>query len=115
MKFEIKDNQFSDYCFYPVGIDGYEIENTGLFNTYHELFAISPFLSDNTIKSFNELALTNPNKNTIITRKSELAKLKPSSVTNFDIYVMKDLIVDGEEAFSDGDNDTGTMSRKSTS
>jgi len=112
VKFEIKDNQFSDYCFYPVGIDGYEIENTGLFNTYHELFAISPFLSDNTIKSFNELALTNPNKNTIITRKSELAKLKPSSVTNFDIYVMKDLIVDGEEAFSDGDNDTTEEKQK---
>lgn len=112
VKFELNEKQFSDYCFCPVGIEGYDIGSTELFNSYHELFVISPFLSDGTIDGLNKLALTNPNKNTIITRKSELVKLKPSSVTNFDIYIMKDLIVDGEEAFSDGDNETTEEKQK---
>lgn len=105
VKFEFDEKQFSDYCFCPVGIDGYDIAKTELFNTYHELFVISPFLSDGIIKDFDKLALTNPNKNTIITRKSELFKLKPDSATNFDVFVMKDMIVDGEEALSEGDSD----------
>lgn len=105
VKFELNEKQFSDYDYLPIGIDGYDIDYTELFNNYHELFVISPFLSDSTINDFNKQALTNPNKNTLITRKSELSKLKPSSANNFEIYVMKDLIVSGEEAISEGDMD----------
>lgn len=103
VNFELNEKEFTDFKFCPVGIENYNIENTGLFNTYHELLIISPFLSNGTIKEFNELALTNPNYNTLITRKSELVKLKPSAVTNFETYVMKDIIVDGEDALSEGE------------
>jgi len=116
VRFELNDKQFSDYQFCPVGIDGYDIDNTGLFNKdrkYHELLVITPFLSDGTIASLNELALTHSIPNTIITRKSELSKLKLGSVTNFDIYVMKDVIVDGEDALSDGgDHEVETEERQ---
>ena len=112
VKFEFDEKQFSDYCFCPVGIDGYDIARTGLLNTYHELFIISPFLSGGCINDFNKLALTNPNRNTIITRKSELAKLKPNSATNFDVFVMKDMIVDGEEALSEGDSDVVSLEKQ---
>ena len=116
VRFELNEKQFSDYTFCPVGIDGYDIDSTGLFNKdrkYHELLVITPFLSDGTIASLNELALTHSIPNTIITRKSELAKLKLSSVTNFDIYVMKDVIVDGEDALSDGgDHEVETEERQ---
>lgn len=105
VKFELNDQQFSDYDYFPIGIDGYDIDYTELFNNYHELLVISPFLSDSTINDFNKQALTNPNMNTLITRKSELAKLKANSATKFDIYVMKDLIVSGEEAISEGEID----------
>lgn len=117
VRFELNEKQFSDYTFCPVGIDGYDIDSTGLFNKdrkyhVHELLVITPFLSDGTIASLNELALTHSIPNTIITRKSELSKLKLSSVTNFDIYVMKDVIVDGEDAFSDGDHEAETEERQ---
>lgn len=112
VKFEFDEKQFSDYRFCTVGIDGYGIDSTGLFNTYNELFVISPFLSDGTINDFNKKALTSPNKNTIITRKSELPKLKQTSASNFDVYVMKDLIVDGEEALSEGETDLETQEKQ---
>jgi hypothetical protein len=105
VKFQLDDKQFSDFTFCPIGIDGYDSHSTELFNSYHELFVISPFLSDSTIYDFNKQALSNPNKNTLITRRSELSKLKSASVTHFDMYVMKDLIVSGEDAISDGDMD----------
>jgi hypothetical protein len=113
VKFELNDKQFSDYDFLPIGIDEYDIAYTELFNNYHELMVISPFLSDSTINDFNKQALTNPNNNTLITRKSELSKLKPSSATHFDIYVMKDLIVSGEEAISEGDMDELSLNNQS--
>lgn len=104
VKFELNDKRFTDYCFLPVGIEGYDIEGTGLFNSYHELFIMSPFLSGSIIESFNDRALTSSQKNTLITRKSELPKLKPASVTKFNIYALKDIIVDGEETLSEGDS-----------
>ena len=110
--FELNEKEFKDFSFHPVGIENYSIEDTGLFNNYHELFIISPFLSNGTIKEINELALTNPYYNTLITRKSELPKLKPSSVTNFETYVMKDIIIDGEEALSEGEKDEDTLKQK---
>lgn len=115
VRFELNDKQFSDYQFCPVGIDGYDIGRTELFNkdrTYHELMVITPFLSDGTIDTLNNLALTSTSPNTLITRKSELAKLKQSSVTNFAIYVMKDIIVQGEDALSDSEHNSNTEKRQ---
>ena len=105
VKFEMDDKRFLDFEFCPVGITDYDIENTDLFQNYHELLILSPFLSDEVINKFNEIALTNPDPNTLITRRSELSKLTPSSVTNFDVYVLKDAIVDGEEVLSEGEQE----------
>lgn len=71
-------------------------------STFHDLVIMSPFLSDGMIESWNmdERGLTNC-KRTLITRKSELSKLKAHQVSNFDIYTLKDNIVDGEDSFSD--------------
>lgn len=112
VNFELNEKEFTDFSFHPVGIENYNIEDTGLFNNYHELLIISPFLSNGTIKKINDIALTNPYYNTLITRKSEIAKLKPSSVTNFETYVMKDIIVDGEEALSEGEQEEDILKQK---
>lgn len=40
-------------------------------------------------------------KRTLVTRRSELGKLKASDVDNFTIYALKDEIIDGEEEISD--------------
>jgi hypothetical protein len=112
VKFKIDDKPFSDFQFCPVGIDGYNIESTELFENYHELFIMSPFLTDSTIEAFNKNALTSPNPNILITRKSELAKLNPQSVTRFDVYAMKDVIVDGEETLSEGEQDSSHENEK---
>ena len=112
VNFELNKKEFTDFSFHPVGIENYSIEDTGFFNNYHELLIISPFLSNGTIKKINDMALTNPYYNTLITRKSEIAKLKPSSVTNFETYVMKDIIVDGEEALSEGEQEEDILKQK---
>ena len=112
VNFQLNEKEFKDFSFHPVGIENYCIEDTGFFNNYHELLIISPFLSDGTIKKINEIALTNPYYNMLITRKSELPKLKPSSVNNFETYVLKDIIIDGEEALSEGEQDEDTQKQK---
>lgn len=112
VNFELKKKEFTDFSFHPVGIENYSIEDTGFFNNYHELFIITPFLSKGIIKKINDIALTNPYYNTLITRKYEIAKLKPSSVTNFETYVMKDIIIDGEEALSEGEQEEDLVKQK---
>ncbi|WP_147533028.1 hypothetical protein [Bacillus marasmi] len=105
VKFELHDKRFLEFDFCPVGIAGYDIDSTGLFQNFHELLILSPFLSDEIILDFNKNALTNPHRNTLITRRSELPRLRKSSVTHFDVFVMKDEIVDGEEALSEGEQE----------
>lgn len=94
------DKKFYDYNFYPVGIDGYGIEETGLFNSYNWLFVITPFLSKGIIDELNKKSLSYKDK-TLVTRRSELSKLDSSIVDDMAIYVMKDIIIDGEEAISE--------------
>ena len=103
VKFEIQDKAYTDFEFIPIGIEGYKAEQMGLFTSYHEMFIMTPFLSDTTIKRIDQVALTSASKNTLITRKSELGKLKPESVEHFDVYIMKDIVVDGEDAISDAE------------
>jgi len=107
VKFEIQDQAYTDFEFIPIGIEGYTVEQMGLFTSYHEMFIMTPFLSDSTIKRMDQNALTSASRNTLITRKSELGKLKPESVEHFDVYVMKDIVVDGEDALSDAEKVSG--------
>lgn len=106
VSFSMEDKRFPDFEIWPVGIprsniDGiYNINDAGLFQTYHKLFIISPFISGGIIEKFNQLALKYADR-TLITRKSELQKLKPEAVDGIDIYTMKDAIVDGEDSFTE--------------
>ena len=69
---------------------------------YTMLVVMSPFLSESVIADFNltDRALSDC-KRTLVTRRSELGKLKASDVDNFTIYALKDEIIDGEEEISD--------------
>ena len=60
------------------------------------------FLSESVIADFNltDRALSDCRR-TLVTRRSELGKLKASDVDNFTIYALKDEIIDGEEEISD--------------
>ena len=62
---------------------------------------MSPFLSESVIADFNltDRALSDC-KRTLVTRRSELGKLKASDVDNFTIYALKDEIIDGEDEIS---------------
>lgn len=105
VEFQLESKRFTDFSFCPVGISGYGKAQSGLFKSYNEMLIISPFLSSNIVSEFNTLALTSPQPNILITRKIELAKLKPEAVSKFNLFVMKDTVIDGEESLSEGDND----------
>ncbi|ETO95080.1 hypothetical protein HMPREF1495_1543 [Lachnoanaerobaculum sp. MSX33] len=121
---EIKDISFSldskvfgeNFEILPLGIGekAYKIENDKLFctqkgdadSTFNELVIMSPFLSSGVIADFNlsERALSECSR-TLITRRSELGKLRECDVNNFTIYTLKDEIIDGEDEISDESSD----------
>lgn len=72
------------------------------WNGIRTFVVMSPFLSESVIADFNltDRALSDC-KRTLVTRRSELGKLKASDVDNFTIYALKDEIIDGEEEISD--------------
>lgn len=77
-------------------------DKTSQHHTFHELVVFSPFLSASVIDDFNKDSRTlTGTTRTLITRRSELPKLRESQISNFDIYVMKEDIVDGESKISD--------------
>lgn len=83
---------FEDYEFLPIGINGYDKENTKLFEEKYDLLAVSPFLSDDIVK---ELANCNYNK-VLITRKASVTK---TVLDSFDsVYITKDILSDNEYA-----------------
>ena len=121
---EIKDISFSldskvfgeNFEILPLGIGekAYKIENDKLFctqkgnadSTFNELIIMSPFLSRGVIADFNisDRALSECSR-TLITRRSELGKLRECDVNNFTIYTLKDEIIDGEDEISDESTD----------
>lgn len=97
VEFQLNDKHFDNFDFIPLGIyEGYNKDYTELFNTYHELFIISPFLSKTIMDEFKGLQLTNADK-TLVTRKSELHKLSKDFLQNFNTYTLKDDVIDGED------------------
>lgn len=106
--FELNSKEFYDFDFIPVGVKDSEggfhsIENYPLFNdSFHEILIMSPFVSNGVIKDFNERnTWISHTDYTLITRASELGKLKPEDCSNFEIYTMKDAVVDGESSISE--------------
>ena len=113
VSFSLDSKEFGEnFEILPLGIgkNAYQMSEDVLFSTdrnsadstFHELVVMSSFLSDSVIADFNiaERGLSD-SKRTLITRRSELSKLKEMDTDNFTIYVLKDEIVDGEDAISD--------------
>lgn len=104
VRFE-KDQEFSEFMILPLGIGlaGYDMAGDSLFrDNFHELVVMSPFLTGSVIGDLNKEEKTLPGtKRTLITRRSELSKLQGETASNFDIYVMKDEVIDGENSESE--------------
>ena len=99
--FDLNSNIFNDYEFIINGIgEEYSIQKQPLFNeNWDELFIMSPFLSNGIIKDFNNRKNKN-SRATLITREMSLSRLKPEDCSNFDVYRLKDVIIDGEDFVS---------------
>lgn len=99
---------FSECSILPLGIGNgsYNMASSGLFTeNFHELVVMSPFLTGSVIEGFNDNSKTlTGTTRTLITRRSELPKIKGGKAANFNVYVMKDDIIDGESAISDGED-----------
>ena len=94
---------FSDYEIFALGIsnDNNSIwQNDNMFDdtTCHDITVVSPFITKDTIELLNSklCRLQGCGKSILITRRTELPKIKDVSC-NFDVFVMKDDIIDGED------------------
>ena len=112
--FKPQEREFDGFQFYPGGIkraDGrlWRFDETPLFtDTYHEMLAISPFVSRGIIRDFNnrnDKSHMDSARLMLITREASLGKLKPEDVTHFRLYTLKDGVVDGEAAISEDGSD----------
>ena len=111
VEFSLDSKEFTDFDFIPFGIGNqYGSDQKPLYtlleDSFHEAFIMSPFLTPSVIKSFNERSKWMEHADyVLITRASELGKLKPSDCSNFEIYTMKDAVVDGEGLISEETSD----------
>ena len=72
------------------------------YYTFHNLVVFSPFVSDSLIEEWNKLDRSlKGTKRTLITRKSELSKFDENQSNNFNIYTLRDEVVDGEGFISE--------------
>lgn len=110
VEFTPSEKEFFDFEFIPNGISKenggyYGFNEDELLNeTFHEIMIISPFLSADIIRNFNDRNIKSPIENSeyvLITREMSLGRLKEEDVSNFKIYTMKDNVIDGETSISD--------------
>ena len=106
--FEPANKHITDYSFCPLGIPGYQHPPAELFDKYKDLLIISPFISKKTMERFDGQSLTNPSK-TLITRRIEISKLKPEMLESFQVYAMKETVVEGEEGLSGDEQEEGVQ------
>lgn len=102
--FDLNSKIFNDYEFIVNGLgDEHSIQKQPLFKeNWDELFIMSPFLSNGVIKDFNNRKNKN-SKATLVTREMSLSRIKPEDCSNFDVYRLKDVIIDGEDIISQED------------
>lgn len=87
--FEVS-HPFEDYTFYPIGIPGYPGTENPLLGEKTDLFAVSPFLSEDVINKIGDFN----GSGTLITRKSSVT---PAILAAFDqVYMVKDQLCDNE-------------------
>ena len=106
VEFKLNSDEFKDFEFVVNGIDDEsDIKNQPLFKeNFDEVLIMSPFLSSNIIKDFNERSSKNA-KLMLFTHSSSLSKLKSEDCDKFDIYTLKDEVVDGESIISENAQD----------
>lgn len=98
------DDNYKDFSFYPLGMQRESHFKQEIFAPYEELFIISPFLGKGVVEQLDDYGKRGA-KRILITRRTELANLTPDLINNFDIYVLRDLIIDGEEMLSEDEKD----------
>ncbi len=112
--FETEEKMFYDYEFIPNGIRRgsggvYRFDKTDLFqDTFHEIMIISPFLSGDILRNFNDRntnSRIDDARYILITREMSLGRLKPEDVSRFRIYTMRDAVVEGESSISGDSQD----------
>lgn len=107
VEFALDSKEFYDFDFIPVGISNkYNSNQESLYNlledSFHEVLIMSPFLSKGIIKDFNDRnKYIEHSEHVLVTRASELGKLKLTDCSNFEIYTMKDAVIDGESLISE--------------
>ncbi len=97
--FDPMHQHITDFWFHPIGVAGYQKPPEALFDTYKDLLVISPFISKGMVQRFDKLALTKATK-TLVTRRSEISKLSEELLSSFQVYAMKEMVVEGEEGLS---------------
>ncbi|WP_027964547.1 phospholipase D family protein [Halalkalibacillus halophilus] len=103
IEFDAEDKHIKDMNFLPLGIETNQSEVGELFSYYHQMLIVSPFLSKSMLEKLMKLKLTDENmKNILITRRTELSELPSNAFDHFDVYVIKETIIDGEEMISEG-------------
>ena len=109
VRFETDGKIFQDFEFIPNGIkkaDGtpYLFDQMPLFRDFfHEILIISPFLSPEVIRNFNNRNEPSRIENArymLITREMSLRRLKQRDAGRFKLYTMREEIIDGEEIIS---------------
>lgn len=115
--FETGMKEFYDYDFIPTGIPGSDgrvrtITNYPVFLNYgakkyapgfDELFVMSPFLSKGVVRYLNRRnEFIRNSRQVLITRASSLGKLSREDCSRFQIYILKDNVVEGESYISEG-------------
>jgi hypothetical protein len=101
--FDLDSKEFNYFKFILNGVDNqkYSIQKESLFTqSLNELLIMSPFLSNQTIQSFNSRKNLN-SKATLITQQASLKSLNKSDCSNFDVYILRDEIINGESQIND--------------
>lgn len=104
VEFSTAEKEFYDFDFLPAGIKGHNIDSAPLFTgTFHELLIMSPFLSGGVIRDFNRRNDASPiqaPRYALFTRADALTKLRPEDCSNFQLFTMRDAVIDGEMGIS---------------
>ena len=122
VEFSLEGTNFHDFTVMPMGIGQgqYNLEEDKWLSSidncsnFHEIAIMSPFISNDVIKLFND-PIRGKNlkscKRTLLTRYSELSKLTKESADNFEIFTLRDEVIDGEGEISE-DKDITNLSKQ---
>lgn len=101
--FNLHSRTFSDFNFFVNGIGkDYAIQKSHLFenDSLKNLMIVTPFLSKDVISDFNNRK-SSDSKALLFTRITSLDKLHSHDCSNFEVYTLKDEIIDGESIVSE--------------